>query len=57
MQVDYHAYSVPYALTQKKIEVRLCAHTVELFHKGRRVAAHARSRVRGGHTTEPSHPP
>ena len=57
VQVDYHAYSVPYALTQKKIEVRLCAHTVELFHNGRRVAAHARSRVRGGHTTEPSHRP
>ena len=57
VQVDYHAYSVPYALTQKKIEVRLCAHTVELFHNGRRVAAHVRSRVRGGHTTEPSHRP
>jgi len=53
VQVDCHFYSV--RATQKKIEVRLCAHTVELFHKGRRVAAHARSRVRGGHTTEPSH--
>ena len=57
VQVDWHFYSVPYALTQKKIAVRLCAHTVELFHKGRRIAAHARSRVRGGYTTEPSHRP
>ena len=56
VQVDRHSYSVPYTLTLKEIEVRLCAHTVELFHKGQRVAAHARSWVRGGYTTEPSHP-
>jgi len=57
VQVDWHAYSVPYALTQQQVEVRLCAHTVELFHKGRRIAAHARSRVRGGFTTDPAHRP
>ena len=57
VQVDWHCYSVPYQLTQQTIEVRLSARTVELFHKGRRVAAHRRSRVKGGFTTDPAHRP
>ncbi len=57
VQVDWHRYSVPYRLTQQQVEVRLCARTVEIFHKGLRVAAHARSRVRGGFTTDPAHRP
>ena len=47
VQVDWHNYSVPYQLTQQLFDVRLAARTVELFHKGRRVAAHPRSRVKG----------
>jgi transposase len=39
------------------VEVRLSAHTVEIFRHGRRVAAHVRSRVRGGFTTDPAHRP
>jgi transposase len=31
--------------------------TVELFHRGQRVAAHVRSQVRGRHTTDPAHMP
>jgi len=57
VQVDWHAYSVPYALTQQVVEVRLSARTVELFHQGRRVALHARSFQRGGFTTDPAHRP
>ena len=57
VQVDWHYYSVPYQLTQQPIEVRLSARTVELFHKGRRIAAHARSRVKGSFTTDPAHRP
>ena len=57
VQADWHYYSVPYQLTQQPIEVRLSARTVELFHKGRRVAAHPRSRVKGGFTTDPAHRP
>ncbi len=57
VQVDWHFYSVPYALTQQEVEVRLSVRTVEIFHKGRRVTAHIRSRVRGGFTTDPSHRP
>ena len=55
VQADWHYYSVPYQLTQQQIEVRLAARTVELFHKGRRVAAHPRSRIKGGFTTDPAH--
>ena len=57
VQVDWHCYSVPYTLTQEQVEVHLAARTVEIFHKGRRVAAHARNRVRHGFTTDPAHRP
>ena len=57
VQVDWHSYSVPYTLTQQDVEVRLSVRTVEIFHKGRRVAAHLRSDVRGGFTTDPAHRP
>ena len=57
VQVDWHAYSVPYTLTQQKVEVRRSARTVEIFHQGRRVALHARSFERGGFTTDPAHRP
>ena len=57
VQVDWHYYSVPYTLVHQPVEVRLSARVVELFHKGRRVALHARSAQRGGFTTEPTHRP
>lgn len=57
VQVDWHFYSVPYTLTQQDVDVRLGARTVEILHKGRRVAAHLRSFVRGGFTTDPAHRP
>ena len=57
VQADWHYYSVPYRLTQQLLEVRLAVRTVELFHKGRRVAIHPRSRIKGGFTTDPAHRP
>ena len=57
VQVDVHAYSVPYTLAQQTVEVRLAARTVEIFHQGRRVALHARSFQRGDFTTDPAHRP
>ena len=57
VQVDWHRYSVPYTLTQQEVEVRLSVRTVEIFHKGRRVASHLRSNLRGGFTTDPAHRP
>jgi transposase len=48
VNIDYHVtieknhYSVPYTLIGKKLEARMTGTTVELFHKGRRVATHLR---------------
>jgi transposase len=57
VEVDGHAYSVPYKLLHERLDIRLTATTIEAFHKGERVAAHARSYVRGGYTTLPEHMP
>jgi transposase len=57
IEVDHHYYSVPFRLLREKLDVRLTATTVEAFHKGERVAAHARSYVRGKHTTLKEHMP
>jgi transposase len=48
---------VPYQLLGAQVEVCLTAHTVEILHKGTRVASHLRSFVRGGHTTVLEHMP
>lgn len=59
VDVDGHFYSVPYELRrdQKHVEARATAFTVEIFAKGRRVAAHVRSHHKGQHTTIPEHMP
>jgi transposase len=59
--IDYHVevvghyYSVPYRFAREKIDVRLTANTVELFHRGARIASHARNDLRGRHTTVDAH--
>lgn len=55
--VDHHHYSVPYKLARTEVEVKLSARTVEVIFKGKRVASHARSFVRGGFTTLKEHMP
>ncbi len=57
--VDYknHWYSAPYTLIREKVEVRVTANTVELFHVGNRVAAHVRDDTLYMHTTDPRHRP
>lgn len=57
VQVGGHLYSVPYQLVRQKVEVRLAAQTVEIFHDGRRIAAHLRSHRKGAFTTDASHRP
>lgn len=63
VHIDYHVevaghyYSVPYQLVKQELEVRVTAHTVELFHRGVRVASHVRSDQRGRHTTLTEHMP
>jgi transposase len=55
--LDDHYYSVPYTLLHERVDARLTATTVEVFHRGQRVAAHPRSPLRGRHTTDPAHMP
>ena len=55
--VDKHYYSVPHPLIHQVLEVRLTAQTVELFHEGKRVAAHQRSQQAGRFTTLEEHRP
>jgi transposase len=51
-----HYYSVPHGLIRQEVEARLTANTVELFHRGRRVAAHMRLLGGGGrHVTLADH--
>jgi len=42
VETDKHFYSVPYQLVAQKLDVRMSAHVVEAFHKGKRVASHQR---------------
>jgi hypothetical protein len=57
VDIERHYYSAPHGLIGKTVDVRLCASTVEILHRGTRVAAHVRSGVRGGFTTCPAHRP
>jgi len=57
VDVDDHSYSVPYQLLHEKLDIRLTATTIEVFRKGERVAAHARSYVKGEYTTLREHMP
>ncbi len=56
-EVEHHYYSVPHALVHQRVDVRVSALTVEIFHRGQRVAAHVRSQARGQHTTLTAHMP
>jgi transposase len=55
--VNHHFYSVPYRLVHQELDVRSTAHTVELFHQGKRVAAHVRSSAAGKFTSLEEHRP
>jgi transposase len=57
VEIDQHYYSAPYGLIRERIEARITDTTVEIFHKGVRVASHVRSMVRRRHTTIPEHMP
>ena len=57
VDVDGHYYSVPHRLLREQVEARITARTIELFHKGERVAVHLRGGTRGRHTTVPEHMP
>ena len=63
VNIDYHVafdsnlYSVPYNLVHELIEIRSTPTTVEILHKGARVASHLRSRGHGQAVTIDEHRP
>lgn len=50
-------YSVPFKLIHAHVEVRVTDTSIEVFHRGQRVAAHARAHRRGEFVTAPGHRP
>jgi len=57
VEVDDHAYSVPYQLARQTVWVRVSAATVEVYFRDKRVAAHRRSHEVGKATTCKEHMP
>jgi transposase len=57
VEIADHYYSVPSRLIREMVEARITDTTVEILHRGVRVASHARSHVRYRHTTIPEHMP
>ncbi len=57
VEIADHYYSVPSRLIREQLEARITDTTIEILHKGARVASHARSHARRRHTTIPEHMP
>ena len=63
VSLDYHIevheflYSVPHALVRADVDVQVTARTIEIFHRGQRVAAHQRRYGGCRHGTDPGHMP
>jgi len=57
VELERHYYSVPYQLIGQQVDARWTAATVEIFHRGLRVASHARSTVPYEATTQDGHRP
>ena len=57
IEIEQHYYSVPYALVHQKVDVHLTAETLEVLHRGVRVASHVRSYEAAKATTLTEHMP
>ena len=57
IEVDRGFYSVPHQLLRQEVEVRLTVGTVEVFHRGKRVASHVRGAARHRPSTVIEHMP
>ena len=57
VEIDKHYYSVPYTLMRQELWASYTASTVEVFHRGKRVAVHRRGPPNRKHTTLPEHMP
>jgi len=57
VELNRHYYSVPYKLVREEVNLRYTVNTVEVFHRGERVASHRRDNRSGAHTTQKEHMP
>ena len=57
VEVDGFFYSVPHALIRAEVEVRSAGRTIEVFHRGQRVATHGRRYGGRRHGTDREHMP
>ncbi|MGV2068709.1 IS21 family transposase [Agrobacterium sp. 22-226-1] len=63
VSTDYHVeyktflYSVPHGLIRQQVDLRATARTIEVFHRGKRVAAHQRRYGGPRYGTDPEHMP
>jgi transposase len=57
VEIGKHYYSVPYQLIRQEVEARITAVTIEIFHRGKRVASHRRSTRQHRPTTVADHMP
>ena len=57
VELDKHFYSVPFRLIRTEVEARVTAKTIEIFHRGKLVATHLRSRRPHRPTTVADHMP
>src|SRR5215467_11210483 len=57
VEIEGHYYSVPHSLLHRELDARYTAITVEIFHRGQRVASHLRGYKAGGYTTIHAHRP
>ena len=55
IEFEGHRYSVPQSLVGQALEARVTARTVELLHRGQRVASHLRCAHKCGFTTVAEH--
>jgi transposase len=57
VEIEKHYYSVPHQLLRETVWARITARTIEVLHRGQRVAAHVRSSSNRKHTTVREHMP
>ena len=57
ISIDRHHYSVPFEHIGKEVDVCLRGGLIEVFHKGRQIAVHTRSRLKNHTTTLKQHQP
>jgi len=56
-EVEHYFYSVPHELLHAQVDVRITSRTIEVFHRSKRVATHARRYGGNRHDTLPEHMP